>query len=444
MSSPNDVLQNKYFKTVHEEFDEVYDQLSTQIHPNNSTFNTSHPTAPTNVSPITGLGTWQFDRDSSSNFLPSSTAFQLLQNHQSSLIQSNISPDQHMATEPKRSLLQSPIDNSDCQDIIDTMPITEEPITTYGYNTIESTRHNISHRIDYNNYIQQPITKRNQPGQIISGHSLHENPHVEETYSSNISTGSKATNFIEVYNNEEKEAQDFQTSFTHSVVYEHQKLDQDITPKVTQLVPIPSQVKLPNVNRRLSTENSLWTPTTPINYSGPNCSTNDYNQPLGIQLNTKFTTEHLQSIKLDKWDSVCEICNANLANYCEFVKHFDRHQLHRNTRRYHKCVVPVCPMSIIGFKKKSSLRHHTHEYHFYRGYIVDEFLEWEAPLRQLLYTCLHPGCAKAFYRRDSLTRHTRLLHENPQSIFNKRLAVRIQKDSITRMNAKDSSKLESP
>ena len=448
MTTPNNVLLNQYFKTVHEEFDEVYDQLSTQIHPNNNSYNISSDAAiPTNILPIASLETWQLEPEfSTSNPLNFSSALHLTQDHQTISTQPTISPGPRTASDSKIFLHQSSIETSHHQNITNTIPVRNEAINQYQCdNGIASTGENISGDIDYGtNFGKHPVTKQNQQEQNFSRHSLHENSHKEEAYPSNTPARSKATDLIDVFNNDQQKSQNFQSSFTHSVVYEQQELDQVVTPEVPHLIPIASQTELSNVNSIPSTQSSLWTPTTSVNSSGPNCSTHDHITSLRTQLDAKFTIEHLKSIKLDKWDSVCKICNTKLANYCDFVEHFDRHQLSRNTRRYHKCVVPICPMSVIGFQKKSSLRHHTHEYHFYRGYIVDEFRQWESPLRQLLYTCLHPGCAKAFYRRDSLTRHTRLLHENPRSVFNKRLAVRIRKDLKKRKKQEHSPTLESP
>ena len=125
-------------------------------------------------------------------------------------------------------------------------------------------------------------------------------------------------------------------------------------------------------------------------------------------LEHNFTEEDVQAIKIEKKDSFCCKCKSNISDYWQYIDHWDSHR--PKLSRNYQCVVPKCPMSVIGFLQKSGLVHHTYDCHFRRGQIMEQFLEWEEELRMLLYTCKYKQCNKAFYRRDSLTRHERLLH----------------------------------
>jgi hypothetical protein len=143
--------------------------------------------------------------------------------------------------------------------------------------------------------------------------------------------------------------------------------------------------------------------------------------PLKQRLYEKFSAKDVKSIRFVEAESSCSHCEVRFNNYVDLVDHYSAHATVSLNTRNHTCPVDLCPMQIIGFDKRANLRHHVVTHHFSKGYILPEDAVYSKELQQLIYTCEDQLCGKGFYRRDSLTRHIKLVHHNQQSQFNMKL-----------------------
>jgi hypothetical protein len=133
----------------------------------------------------------------------------------------------------------------------------------------------------------------------------------------------------------------------------------------------------------------------------------------------KFSKSEIEKISCETEDNTCQVCNQKLNNYWEYVQHIDLHNRaipDYHFKHVHFCPVDICPMTMIGFSKKRDLRHHIHNYHFYRSNIVEKYKPWESVMRELSYNCIWTGCASSFCRKDVLTRHIKLNHEKAADV----------------------------
>lgn len=126
------------------------------------------------------------------------------------------------------------------------------------------------------------------------------------------------------------------------------------------------------------------------------------------ELKTRFAKAHIESIPIEKIDSYCIECKLEITNYWEFAEHSQLHKCKQERTFY--CPVKECPMNVLGFSQRASLVHHCYGCHFHRGEILQRFGIWEVELRKILFNCEVAGCEKAFSRRDSLSRHNRVIH----------------------------------
>lgn len=133
----------------------------------------------------------------------------------------------------------------------------------------------------------------------------------------------------------------------------------------------------------------------------------------------KFSKSEIEKISCETEDNACQVCHQKLHNYWEYVQHIDLHNRaipDYHFKHVHFCPVDICPMTMIGFSKKRDLRHHIHNYHFYRSNIVEKYKPWETVMRELSYNCIWTGCASSFCRKDVLTRHIKLNHEKAADV----------------------------
>jgi hypothetical protein len=138
------------------------------------------------------------------------------------------------------------------------------------------------------------------------------------------------------------------------------------------------------------------------------------NLKLSRVLLQKFSQVEIGKISCETEDSSCNVCKQALSNYWEYVSHIVEHNnaiSDYHFKHVHFCPVDICPMSLIGFTKKRDLRHHIHNYHYYRSNILEKFRPWESLMKELSYNCIWPGCSSSFCRKDVLTRHIKLNHQ---------------------------------
>lgn len=127
------------------------------------------------------------------------------------------------------------------------------------------------------------------------------------------------------------------------------------------------------------------------------------------------------SLSSKKGSYKCSHCTDTFTSLYEFVEHLDKYEI----RRGHFCPVEDCPWSVIGLTRKAELRRHCVLQHFLRGKLkdlADQSIQSDSRLKmvKLLYSCNKSNCGKHFYRKDSLQRHQRLVHENKDSKFNRK------------------------
>lgn len=132
------------------------------------------------------------------------------------------------------------------------------------------------------------------------------------------------------------------------------------------------------------------------------------------QLKIEFPEQSLQTKK----PIACSHCDYTAPNILELAKHFDKFRINAG----HKCPFETCPFNFIGFTRKAELRRHCISSHFERGKLNESTNQSvKTVLSNLVYSCKFPNCGKNFYRKDSLQRHLKLVHENENSKFNKKL-----------------------
>ncbi|KAK6462375.1 hypothetical protein DFJ63DRAFT_153613 [Scheffersomyces coipomensis] len=158
-----------------------------------------------------------------------------------------------------------------------------------------------------------------------------------------------------------------------------------------------------------------------------------------------FSQEQIRDIKLIEPRLKCfkNHCHTQFTNYNDFINHCyfeNNNNLNFVEFRNFKCPVHECPMNLIGYEKKANLRHHVVLEHFQRGKVVDACEPYCDALQEIIYVCDHHDCGKGFYRKDSLTRHLKLVHENSSSLFNQKK----RQSSITGLVAAKYSSMDSP
>lgn len=106
----------------------------------------------------------------------------------------------------------------------------------------------------------------------------------------------------------------------------------------------------------------------------------------------------------------CTHCPEEFHEHIKFAAHLDAIKQNRTF----KCPLKSCPWSILGHIRKVDLRRHC-MVHFPKGKVGREIQTILAEERQniteLVFPC-HMNCGKYFYRKDSLKRHIKLLHDS--------------------------------
>lgn len=114
----------------------------------------------------------------------------------------------------------------------------------------------------------------------------------------------------------------------------------------------------------------------------------------------------------------CYHCHTLFQEVDFYVEHLERHHVYHESY----CADPDCPMSVIGFLSKQDLRRHVRNDHL--DQYTPHFTEHEneimnnimaKKLYNIVFVCQHKDCQMPFYRRDSLDRHERRMH-NPNNV----------------------------
>lgn len=115
----------------------------------------------------------------------------------------------------------------------------------------------------------------------------------------------------------------------------------------------------------------------------------------------------------------CTHCEQTFANVELFTQHLDQYNLSTT----YKCADRLCPFSEIGFMRKVDLRVHITHVHMHeynsgnievKQRIINSNPKVFAFFTAHTYMCDQPDCRRIFYRKDTLTRHIRLVHNNPK------------------------------
>ncbi|KAH3682361.1 hypothetical protein WICPIJ_006675 [Wickerhamomyces pijperi] len=97
---------------------------------------------------------------------------------------------------------------------------------------------------------------------------------------------------------------------------------------------------------------------------------------------------------------MCSHCDLSFTQFSELLDHYDEYKI----KRPHKCSHHDCPWKIVGFNRLRQLTRHEASIHN----------------SSLNLVCLK--CSKKFGRIDLLNRHTKNVHDNANSRFNKKMA----------------------
>ncbi|ODV81370.1 uncharacterized protein CANTADRAFT_19012 [Suhomyces tanzawaensis NRRL Y-17324] len=152
-------------------------------------------------------------------------------------------------------------------------------------------------------------------------------------------------------------------------------------------------------------------------------------RPMKDRLLEKFSRDEVLSIKYGKVEMECgQHCSAVFQDFIELAEHYDEHKIIRYCPRSFICPIDDCPMNILGYNKKALLKQHVVSHHFAKGYVKPELLKYSQQLLSIVFVCEHSDCKKGFYRRDSLTRHLKLVHANASSKFNLKKRERIEEE----------------
>lgn len=134
------------------------------------------------------------------------------------------------------------------------------------------------------------------------------------------------------------------------------------------------------------------------------------------QLKSKYSGAELSAKSKSPYQ--CSHCNRDFATIIDLAIHFDRCKI----TTAHKCPFEACPFQYVGFSRKADLRRHCLTKHFEKGKLNERInLDVKHILKSLIYSCNYENCGKNFYRKDSLQRHMKLVHDNENSKFNKKL-----------------------
>lgn len=158
---------------------------------------------------------------------------------------------------------------------------------------------------------------------------------------------------------------------------------------------VSSVMGSPNTDNYSSTTNTLYYDTT------------DFGDDLTLEV-SPHSREELRRMRVAASDRRCRQCRHLSANYADFLAHA---AIHTPADRPERCCVPSCPMLEIGFTRVLDLRWHYYDCHFEKGQVDQRSAPQAAEIESKMYCCPELNCSRFFYRRDSLIRHIRKVHQ---------------------------------
>ncbi|GMM53822.1 Rme1 protein [Maudiozyma humilis] len=153
--------------------------------------------------------------------------------------------------------------------------------------------------------------------------------------------------------------------------------------------------------------------------------------PAGYKTYNRTTTSLVDEIRSDAFINPiamkkqkrgsyrCNHCPEMFSTILQYAEHMDRFGIRR---KYH-CPFIDCPWKILGLPGRSDLRRHCAIQH--KDQLSPE-LRSSLNLKDDVYVttrCPNKYCGKSFRRKDAYNRHIAIVHNRPDSRFNKRLAV---------------------
>ncbi|GMG03077.1 hypothetical protein B5S33_g1726 [[Candida] boidinii] len=142
-----------------------------------------------------------------------------------------------------------------------------------------------------------------------------------------------------------------------------------------------------------------------------------------------------QSPKANNEAFKCSHCKSTFSTLPSLVHHLDKLKI------VHSCKCPVkgCPYRLVGLPRRIELERHCLSQHSLKLETAEQVSKSGKGVSKTdrgsnwKYSCTHDGCGRKFKRKDSLRRHSHLVHENPNSRFNQKL--RIQESLLGSHNA---------
>ncbi|KAH3674251.1 hypothetical protein WICPIJ_009632 [Wickerhamomyces pijperi] len=129
----------------------------------------------------------------------------------------------------------------------------------------------------------------------------------------------------------------------------------------------------------------------------------------------------------------CTHCRDSFSTLYDLAHHMDEFDIHRTQ----KCPFQDCPWFIIGLTRKAEVKRHCAAQHNYvvvfsedRNEATDQMGNYPmitgmqgTMLQAAKFPCHYDFCDREFKRKDAFQRHEKLVHSNPDSRFNKRIAA---------------------
>lgn len=195
-----------------------------------------------------------------------------------------------------------------------------------------------------------------------------------------------------------------ESAYGSSFSYPH--LPQTISPVIfkKQSSSVSSSVGNTSVNG--STQRKVDEYSGDIAYLGQSCEPT-LSLVEQLKKNPVFASKLLET---KKGSYKCSHCAQYFSNLMLFAAHIDKFQLERRYR----CTYDTCVWSVIGLPRLAEFKRHYYSQH--SGTKIEV-----ARSKEKKFQCQQSNCNKYFARKDSLLRHQKLVHDNINSRFNKRI-----------------------
>ncbi|GME95525.1 unnamed protein product [[Candida] boidinii] len=142
-------------------------------------------------------------------------------------------------------------------------------------------------------------------------------------------------------------------------------------------------------------------------------------------INSGDNNNYNQSSKVNNEVFKCSHCKSTFPTLPSLVHHLDKLKI------VHSCKCPVkgCPYRLVGLPRRIELERHCLSQHSLKLETAEQVSKSGKGVSKTdrgsnwKYSCNHDGCGRKFKRKDSLRRHSHLVHENPNSRFNQKLRI---------------------